>query len=111
MVTKKQPRVGDVRVAPNGYHYTYVNDTEKFVLTHRHLAEVKILHRRLYENEYVAFIDGDRTNIKVSNIEVRKRKVRSINRKIAQLIARRDAIDHEIQELKLLERAKSSGNT
>lgn len=58
---------GDTRIAPNGYHYTRL--TDKWELTHRILME-KELGRPLQKGERVKFIDGDKTNIVIENLEL-----------------------------------------
>lgn len=96
MSRRQQAKDGDTRVAPNGYHYTFREG--KFQLTNRLLMEER-LGRKLEANEYVRFVDNDRTNLSWENLELRVHKVHTVERKIAQLRARREQIDLEIAEL------------
>lgn len=90
-------KAGDTRIAPNGYHYTYVTN-EGFILTHR-LKMERILGRKLAEDEYVKFKDNDRTNLNTNNLELRTRKTATKDRRRAQLLARREQIDLELLAL------------
>jgi len=77
--------VGDERVSKNGYLY---RKTEYgWELVHRIMAETK-LGRKLHDNEYATFGDGDRTNLDPKNIVVRVRGRSSIRRRLAALDAR-----------------------
>src|SRR5687768_424814 len=88
---------GDTVVSANGYSYTYVKkgNTLHRVLTHWVLGEQKY-HRPPAADERVRFKDGDRTNLKPSNIIYVKK-----NTGLAALNKRRMAILTRIQELKV----------
>jgi len=81
-----ESEIGTERISANGYKYRKV-DNGVWVLVHRLLAEEK-LGRKLNENEYAAFIDGDRTNFDPQNIIVRLRGRASLRRRLAQVEAR-----------------------
>lgn len=78
--------VGTERIAPNGYWYRKTED-RGWQLIHRLAAEEK-LGRELKENEYAAFIDGNKNNFDPSNVEVRTRGQHSLKRRLAQVEAR-----------------------
>jgi hypothetical protein len=61
-------QVGTVRIALNGYRYIQTESGQR--LLHHVLAEKK-LGRPLRPDERVYFMDGDRQNVEVDNIEVR----------------------------------------
>lgn len=63
----KRSKIGDTRWSKNGYHYTRTEN--KWELTHRLLAIVK-MGRELRDDERVKFADGDRTNLDSDNIVV-----------------------------------------
>lgn len=77
--------IGDERWSPNGYLYRRLEDG--WQLVHRLVAEEKI-GRKLNENEYATFLDGDRTNLDRDNIVVRLRGRTSLRRRLAQVEAR-----------------------
>lgn len=78
--------VGTERWSKNGYLY---RKTEKhgWQLVHRLVAEER-LGRRLLENEYATFADGDKTNVDPDNVIVQLRGKTSLRRRVAQLNAR-----------------------
>lgn len=82
--------VGATFVNKNGYHHTKTDTGWK--ATHVVKMEAK-LHRPLMPHEYVKFIDGDKTNLNIDNLELRVRG----DRKGPQ--ARIDVIDAQIEEL------------
>src|SRR5260370_31081887 len=63
--------VGTTFVNQNGYHHTKTED-RGFVATHVLLMEEK-LGRRLEKNEFVKFLDNDRSNLEPSNLVLRTR--------------------------------------
>jgi hypothetical protein len=77
--------IGEERWSKNGYLYR--KTARGWELVHRLVAEEK-LGRRLTDNEYAAFADGDRTNLNPSNVVVKQRGRTSIRRRIAQVDAR-----------------------
>jgi HNH endonuclease len=92
----KKSRVGSTRVAPNGYHYTRIQDG--WVLTHRLNIE-RHMGRKLNYDERVKFKDGDRNNTDVSNLEVFTVKKGSNEKKRARLEARIEDLQAQLAEL------------
>lgn len=88
--------VGDVNVSSNGYHYTRTEAGWR--LTHHIIMESK-LGRGLEPDERVVFKDGKRTNLDPDNIEISEKGRSSIRRRRAQLIARRDEIQAQIDAI------------
>jgi len=82
--------IGDTFVNQNGYHHTKTETGWK--ATHVINMEEEI-GRPLLPHEYVKFIDGDRRNLCIGNLELRTRG----DRKGPQ--ARIDTIDAQIEEL------------
>lgn len=82
--------VGDTFTNKNGYHHTKTEDGWK--ATHV-LNMENFLERHLQPHEFVKFINGDRTNFDISNLELRTRG----DKKGPQ--ARIDVIDAQIEEL------------
>ena len=97
MARGKASTIGAERWSPNGYHYTRTPDG--WELTHRLVAAEK-LGRPLTEEERIRFVDGDRTNLKPTNINVYIVKKGTILKRISVLEAKKEAIDFEIAELK-----------
>jgi hypothetical protein len=93
MAKGRQSRVGDTRVAPNGYHYT--KTTEGWRLTHHIIAEQE-LGRSLAEDERTKFVDGNRRNLAPSNIKVIKKGKASLRRRKATLEARIEELQAEL---------------
>jgi hypothetical protein len=81
--------VGTERWSANGYCYRKLED--RWELVHRLIAEEKI-GRRLGENEYATFIDGDKSNLDPKNIVIRIRGVQSLKKRLTQ-------VEVKIQEL------------
>lgn len=92
----KASNVGDTRIAPNGYHNTRTESGWR--LTH-HIIMEQTLGRPLRPDERVTFKDGKRTNLKPSNIVVQDKGRTSLRRRLAALIARRDDIQAEIDDI------------
>ena len=92
----KSSKVGDTRVAPNGYEYTRTKDG--WELTSRVLMEEK-LGRPLKSNERVRFLDGDRTNLDPDNLAVFETRPQGPNRRRAQLEARIAELQAELDDL------------
>jgi len=93
--------VGAERVSPNGYRYRKTEDGWETV--HRLLAEEK-LGRKLTNNEYATFKDGDRTNLDPKNIIVRLRGRTSLRRRhaivesrLAEFAAERDLLEERLR--------------
>jgi predicted DNA-binding antitoxin AbrB/MazE fold protein len=92
---RHKPNVGDTRVAPNGYHYTYTQATG-WELSSRLLMEGE-LGRKLKPNERVKFRDGDKTNITIDNLVVQTTKsvqdrIDYLNSQIRRLTEERDEL-------------------
>lgn len=92
-----QKEVGHTYIATNGYQYTKV-ELGNWRLTHHIIAERK-LGRPLKKGERVRFKDLDRTNLNPDNIEVNPRGQSGKERKIAQLKARIEELQGELDEL------------
>jgi hypothetical protein len=93
--------IGTERVSPNGYRYRKTGDGWETV--HRLLAEEN-LGRRLANNEYATFKDGDKTNLDPENIIVRLRGRTSLRRRhalvesrISELTAERDMLEKRLE--------------
>lgn len=93
----KVSTVGSERVAKNGYHYTRTESGWR--LTHHVIAEQKLGRAVDSSQERVRFIDGDRSNLDPSNIEVVEKKNSKAN-KIKDL---KSQIRYLQAELELLE--------
>jgi hypothetical protein len=94
-----QRKVGDVVIAPNGYSYTYVEGADgkpTRVLTHWVVAEKKY-GRKKAAGERVIFTDGNRANLKPSNIEYASSGNKSTTRKA--LLRREATLRDRIREL------------
>lgn len=97
MARGRKSKVGDTRVAANGYHYTRTE--EGWVLTHRLVAE-RALGRPLRHDERVRFKDGDRTNYAdPDNLEVYTVKKSSIAKRRARIEARIEELKAELAAL------------
>lgn len=92
----KAARDGDTMVSANGYHYTKVDG--KWKLTHHIVAE-EMLGRSLHASERVIFIN-DKTDLSPENIRVVKKGKQTLQKRLAQLEARRDEINNEINGIK-----------
>jgi hypothetical protein len=91
--------VGDTFTNQNGYHHTKV-EGRGFVATHTLLMEEK-LGRRLEPNEFVKFIDNDRTNLDPANLELRTRGDRkSPQARLAVIEQRIEELQAEAEQLK-----------
>lgn len=93
MAKGRQSNVGDTRKAPNGYHYTRTE--QGWRLTHHIIAEEQ-LGRPLNEDERTKFVDGDRSNLKPSNIKVIKKGKASLRRRKAVLETRIEELQAEL---------------
>ena len=95
----QKAEVGDTRWSPNGYHYTKTAD-RGWILTHR-LVKEEQLGRQLEADERVRFADGDRSNYKdPDNIIVYKVKQGSNARRIAQIEAKIEQLQLELESLR-----------
>jgi len=101
MARGRAAQPGSTNVSANGYHYTRTED--KWVLTHHLIAAKKLGHPIDTKKVQVFFIDGDKTNLDPDNVGIRPKHASSAQKRLAQLHARRQEIDAEIQELENLE--------
>lgn len=90
--------IGSERVSANGYRYRKIDDG-RWELVHRLVAEEK-LGRALTNNEYAAFVDGNRQNLDPENIVVRLRGRTSLRRRLALVEARLAELSAERDHLK-----------
>lgn len=103
MARGSESPLGTEKVSQNGYLYRKIKDREgklRWELVSRILAEEK-LGRALHGDEYVTFVDGDKTNLDPENITVRVRGKQSLRKRLAQVearIAEYSAIRNEILE-------------
>lgn len=102
----KAAPIGATRIAPNGYHYTKTGVS--WILTAR-LKMIEHLGRPLADDEQVIYIDKDKLNLDISNLQIRKIIKGSPEKRLAQLEARRDEINAQIAEIQeeINTRAKS----
>lgn len=90
--------IGSERVAQNGYRYRKLDSGWELV---SRILMAEKLKRPLREDEYVAFIDGDKTNIVIENLEVKIRGKASLRKRLAQVEARLvelNALRDELQQ-------------
>jgi hypothetical protein len=103
--------VGTERISANGYLYRKT-ENDGWQLIHRLVAEEK-LGRKLLENEYASFIDGDKTNLEPDNIVVRLRGRSSLRRRLAQVEARLSELnaarDDLVERLEVQDQLASKG--
>jgi hypothetical protein len=93
----KTANVGDVRIAPNGYHYT--RTIKGWRLTH-HVKAEEYIGRPLKENERVEFVGKDKLDFSEENIRVTIQGRGSLRRRKAQLEARIHELQVELEEIK-----------
>ena len=84
---------GATNVSANGYHYTKVDG--KFRLTHHLLAEQALGRPLNTQTEMARFKDGDKTNLKLENIEVIPKNKVSIRKRLAVVEARLEELQAE----------------
>jgi hypothetical protein len=90
--------VGATFTNQNGYHHTKTE--EGWRATHTMLMEQK-LGRKLARNEFVKFIDGNRSNLDPSNLELRTRgDAKSPQARLAVLDSRIEELQAEAEELR-----------
>ncbi len=92
--------MGDTRTSRNGYQYTRTEIG--WELSHRLVVE-RELGIKIRPNERVRFSDGDRTNLSPENLVVYEVKAKTNDKRIAELEAKRDEIDAQIEELRELD--------
>jgi hypothetical protein len=99
--------VGATFVNQNGYHHTKTEEGWK--ATHVLNMEAK-LGRKLESNEFVKFIDGNRSNFDISNLELRTRgdkkspaaRIAAIDAQIEELQAEKEALLAKVAEAVIL---------
>jgi hypothetical protein len=89
-------KVDDRNVSANGYHY--IRTENGWRLEHHVIAE-KALGRLLRENEMARFADGNRDNLKPDNIIVVEKGRSSLRRRKAQIEARINELQAELDEI------------
>lgn len=88
--------VGTRRVSPNGYTYEktpYGWETVQRLVMEQHLG------RPLSDNEYVCFLNGDKTDFDITNLLLRQRGRSSLERRIAALEAKKTEIEEVLKDL------------
>jgi hypothetical protein len=93
----KTAKVGDTRIAPNGYHYTRTENGWR--LTH-HIRAEQYIGRPLRENERVEFVTKDRLDFSEGNLHVTLQGRGSLRRRLAQLEARIAELTAERDEVR-----------
>lgn len=96
MTRGQASKPGEVRIAANGYHYTRTQDGWR--LTHHIVAEAA-LGRKLQHDERVTFKDGDKKNLKASNLKVSKKGEASKAQQRARIQARIDELQAQLVAL------------
>ena len=87
---------GSTRIAKNGYHYTKVEG--RWRLTHHIRVEEK-LGRPLKENERVSFINGNKADMRLSNLIVNEKGSSSLRRRAALIEARIAELQAELESI------------
>ena len=64
--------VGSVRVNADGYHYTKIEEPDKWELTHRLIWEQH--YGEIRKDQCVIFLNGDKSNLDVTNLAVIERR-------------------------------------
>lgn len=100
-------KVGDTMTNVNGYHNTRTD--EGWRLTHHLIAEEKLGRKLNTGSEMVRFIDGDRSNLSPSNIEVIAKNKTSLRRRLAQVEAKIEELQAERKHI--LNQLKVSNET
>jgi argininosuccinate lyase len=93
---RKAPE-GSTYVSANGYHYTKSGDAWR--LTHHIIAEEHILGRPISENELVRFKTNNKANLHPDNIEVVIKGKQSLRRRKAQLEARIEELQAQLDQV------------
>jgi hypothetical protein len=88
-------KIGDTMVNANGYHNTRTESGWR--LTHQIVAEKKL--GRALKDEIVKFIDGDKTNLDPSNIQVIPKNKQSARRRKARLEVQLEDIVAKLREV------------
>lgn len=89
--------IGATRTSQNGY--LYIKEPQGWKLVHQKVAEEN-LGRPLADNERVRFKDGDRTNLDPENIVVYITKEKSRAARIAELEAKIEVLQAELDSLR-----------
>lgn len=88
---------GETTVSANGYHYTKRGG--RWRLTHHIIAEEHILGRSVSENELVRFKTKNKLDLRPSNIEVVIKGKQSLRRRKAQLEARIEELQAQLDQV------------
>jgi hypothetical protein len=88
--------IGDKRITQNRYHQTRTEEGWRY---DHHLIAEQALGRPLLKDERVKFIDGDKNNLKPSNLLVTPKKKGSKNARRAMLEAKIAELQLELDEL------------
>ena len=92
--------MGDTRTSRNGYQYTRTETG--WQLSHRLVVE-RELGIEIGANERVRFVDGDRSNLSPKNLVVYEVKEKTNDKRIAELEAKVDDLEAEIELLRELD--------
>ncbi len=77
------------------------------MLTHRVLVE-KDMDRELHENERIKFVDGDRTNLDLSNLEVYQVRQKTRQQRMSRLESKIEELQIELEELQALDNLENT---
>ena len=97
MARGQRANVGDRMTSQNGYQY--LRTERGWRLEHHVIAEAKFDREIDTAVEMVFFIDGNRKNLSPSNIDVRPKKVGSVEARRAILEARIDDLQGQLADL------------
>jgi len=94
--------LGSTRLAPNGYHYTKVqearfNDGEPYWRLTHHIYMEKYLGRQLLEGERVHFNSDNKQDFSQKNLRIVMAGTTTIRKKLAQLYAKRTDLEKDIK--------------
>lgn len=90
----QKAREGDINISANGYHYTKRGG--KWRLTHHLIAEEYILGRPIRDSEQVRFKTNNKLDLRPENIEVVIKGKQSLRRRKAQLEARIEELQAQL---------------
>jgi hypothetical protein len=97
MVRGRTANVGATRVSPNGYHYTKTK-SRGWIATHRLVVE-RHIDRRIRPGERIRFLDGDKENRSIDNLELYQTKKPTTASRQARLEAKIEELQAELEEL------------
>jgi hypothetical protein len=96
MTKGKASPIGATYIADNGYHY--IKTESGWRLAHHLVAEGKY-RRPVLKGDRVVFKDKDKNNLSPNNIVIVKKTTRSTARRAAQLRARIQELQAQLEEL------------